>query len=168
MPVAGVEIEVGVAVHFFPPTLYEIDELFDPKPFLFLDLAVTLTVLPFFMPFIVQLFFVFAAVQDFPPAEIVVPVTFEPPLLVPSVTTTVKFTVPFFAELLVIEVIVGALGLTTFLGAALAGTDKTTDKNTEISGTNRFMLQAYNESNSQESKHKGPLVSQEAFVFVAY
>jgi hypothetical protein len=137
---AGAVATFAASAYELEPDLYLIARLGAPKPFLFLDFAVTLTVLPFFIPLIVQVVFLFFAVQDFPPAEIFVLLITAPPLSAPNVTTTVKLTLPFLTGLLVIDAIVGALGLTTFLAAAAGGAANTTTKSTESSEAKRFML----------------------------
>jgi hypothetical protein len=112
---------------------------------LFLVLADTLTALPFFIPFIVHEVFAFFVVQDLPPADIFVPETAAPPLSAPKVTTTVKLTLPFLTGLLVIEVIVGALGLVTDLTAAPAGAARVATRTNEKSVAKRFVLPEYND-----------------------
>ena len=86
----------------------------------------------------------FFAVHDLPPAETFVPLSGAPPLSAPNVTTTVKLTLPFLIGLLVIELIVGALGLVTDLTAALAGAVTVAIRTNDKSVAKRFMLLEYN------------------------
>jgi hypothetical protein len=78
-------------------------------------------------------------------------------------------TIPFFTVPFVTEVTVGALGFVTDFTAAPAGVAKVAIRSNETGETIRFMLQEYNALFKPIAyQNKGPLVSQEAFVFVAY
>jgi hypothetical protein len=101
--------------------LYETPALFEPKPFLFLELATTFSDLPDFKPFIVQVVFNFFIVQDLPPAVTLLPVMPEPPLEVGSVIETVTLTFPFFGVDEETETMVGAEGFVIFVLACAVG-----------------------------------------------
>jgi hypothetical protein len=82
-----------------------------PYPFLFLELAFTLKVLPSPIPLIVQEFFKLTIKQDLPSAETLLPVIFEPPFCLGRLILTVTLTFPFFGVEELMETIVGAEGL---------------------------------------------------------
>jgi hypothetical protein len=99
----------------------ETEALLAPNPFLFLDLAVTPSVLPDFKPLIVQEVFSFYIVQDFPPAVTLLPVIFEPPSEAGNVIVTVTLTLPFFGVEDTTEVTVGSEGFVTLACAGASG-----------------------------------------------
>jgi len=94
--------------------VYATEVLAGLNPFLFFDFAVTVSALPFLIDLSVQEVLVFAIVHVLPPAVILLPVIFEPPLDAGKVIVTFTLTLPFFTEEEDMAEMVGAEGFVTF------------------------------------------------------
>jgi hypothetical protein len=91
--------------------VYSTEGLAVPNPFLFLERAFTLKVLPLAIPLIVQEVFKFTIKQDLPSAVILLPVILEPPFSLGTLIFTVTLKNPFLALEDFMETIIGADGL---------------------------------------------------------